>query len=152
MGEDPPGVERTFFCLKPDALEKRLVGEIISRIERKGLEIVGLKLLKIARDQAERLYEEHRGKPFYEGLVDYITSGPSIPMVVEGVNAIRLMRNLSGSTEPSEALPGTIRGDYAPGSPPGAIIRNLVHASDSEEDAEREIGIFFKDEEILRRI
>lgn len=149
MGEGPPGVERTFFCLKPDAVERGLVGEIISRIERKGLEIVGLKLIRITRDQAERLYEEHRGKPFYEGLLDYITSGPSIPMVVKGVNAIRLMRNLSGSTDPSEALPGTIRGDYAPGVPRGEIIRNLVHASDSAEKAEREIRIFFEEGEIV---
>lgn len=149
MGEAPPGIERTFFCLKPDAVEKGLVGEIISRIERKGLEIIGLKLVRITREQAERLYEEHRGKPFYEGLVDYMTSGPSIPMVVKGVNAIRLMRNLSGSTDPSEALPGTIRGDYAPGVPPGAIIRNLVHASDSPEKAEREISIFFGEGEIV---
>jgi nucleoside-diphosphate kinase len=149
MGARLPGVERTFFCLKPDAIEKGLIGEIISRIERKGLEIIALKLVRVTRDQAERLYEEHRGKPFYEGLVEYITSGPSIPMVVRGVNAIRLMRNLSGATDPSEALPGTIRGDYAPGSPPGATIRNLVHASDSKEKAEREIAIFFKEEEIV---
>ncbi len=142
-------MERTFVMIKPDGVQRCLIGEIISRLERKGLKIVAMKMMKIERDLAERHYEEHREKPFFESLVSYITSGPVVAMVVEGKNAVKVVRNLVGATNPVEASPGTIRGDFGM-----EIGRNVIHASDSKESAEREISLFFKPEEILdyRRI
>ncbi len=136
--------QRTLVLLKPDAVNRRLIGEIIARFERKGLKIVAMKMLWMDRKMAERHYEVHRGKPFYESLLDYITSGPIVAMVLEGDNAIAVVRRMMGKTNGQEAEPGTIRGDYSM-----SIQNNLVHGSDSEESAEREIGIFFSDEEIL---
>lgn len=142
-------MERTFVMIKPDAVQRGLIGEIISRLERKGLKIVAMKMLNVDRDLAERHYAEHREKPFFQSLVDYITSGPVVAMVVEGKNAVKVVRTLVGATNPQEALPGTIRGDFGMD-----IGRNVIHASDSLESAEREISLFFKPEEIIeyRRI
>ncbi len=137
-------MERTFVMIKPDGVQRCLVGEIISRIERKGLKIVAMKMMNVDRALAERHYEEHREKPFFQSLVNYVTSGPVIAMVVEGKNAVKIMRNLVGATNPIEASPGTIRGDFGM-----EIGRNVIHASDSKESAEREINLFFKPEEIV---
>ncbi len=137
--------ERTFVAIKPDGVERGLVGEIIHRFERRGLKLVGLKLMKVATETAEQHYGEHKGKPFYAGLVGFITSGPIVAMVLEGKNAVSLARQVIGSTNPSEAAPGTIRGDLALD-----IGRNLVHGSDSLASAKREIAIFFSDEEQIK--
>ncbi len=136
--------QKTLVLLKPDAVNRRLMGEIISRFEKKGLKIVAMKMLWLSRERAERHYEVHKGKPFYESLIDYITSGPIVAMVLEGENAIAVVRRMMGKTNGAEAEPGTIRGDYAM-----SIQNNLVHGSDSEESAAREIPIFFSEEEIL---
>lgn len=136
--------ERTFVMIKPDAMARGLVGEIISRFEKKGLKMVAAKLLKMDENMASKHYSEHIGKPFYESLVRFITSGPVLAMVWEGENAIKAVRKIVGKTDPHEAGPGTIRGDMA------AITRmNLVHASDSPESAIREISLFFRDYEII---
>jgi len=132
-------VEQTFAMLKPGVLSRRIAGEIVLRIERKGFDIVGLKLMQISRELAERHYAEHKDKPFFEELVSYITSGPVIAMVLQAEDAIRILRLLCGSTKPAEALPGTIRGDYAMHT-----NINIIHASDSPEAAAREIGLFFR--------
>lgn len=137
-------MERTFVMVKPDGVQRGLVGEIISRLERKGLKIVAMKMLKISREMAEKHYEEHKAKPFFSSLVSYITSGPVVAMVVEGKNAVKVVRKLVGATNPSEAEPGSIRGDFGLD-----IGRNVVHASDSLASAEREISLFFSSEEIL---
>ncbi len=137
-------MERTFVMLKPDAVQRAIIGEIISRLERKGLKIVAMKMLRVDRELAERHYAEHRGKPFFEGLVSYITSSPVVAMVVEGKDAVKVVRTLVGATNPVEAQPGTIRGDYGLD-----VGRNVIHASDSKESAEREISLFFKPEEIF---
>jgi len=136
--------ERTLVFLKPSAVIRGLMGEIISRIERKGLKITAMKLLKLSREKAEELYEMHKEKAFFQELVSHVTSGPVLAMVIEGPNAIAVMRNLIGKTNPLEASPGTIRGDYALN-----VTKNVIHASDSPENAEREIKIFFKEEEIV---
>ena len=137
-------LERTFAMLKPGVLSRRVVGEIILRIERKGFDIVGMKLMCIPRSLAEEHYAEHKAKPFFGELVDYITSGPVIAMVLEGEEAIPLLRRLCGPTKPLDAAPGTIRGDYTMNT-----NFNVIHASDSPESAEREIGLFFAAGEIL---
>ncbi len=142
-------MERTFVMVKPDGVQRGLVGEIVARFERRGLKIVAMKMLRIPREMAEKHYGEHVGKPFYEKLVSYITSGPVVAMVVEGKNAVRVVRDMMGKTNPVESPPGTIRGDYGL-----EIGRNVVHGSDSLASAEREINLFFKPEEMLdyRRI
>jgi len=137
-------VERTFVMVKPDGVQRGLVGEIISRLERKGLKIVAIKMLKIPMEMAEKHYEEHKNKPFFSSLISYITSGPVVAMVVEGKNAVKVVRKLVGATNPAEAEPGTIRGDFGLD-----LGRNVVHASDSITSADREIRLFFKDDEIL---
>jgi len=137
-------VERSFVMIKPDAVQRGIVGEVISRLERKGLKLCAMKMLKIDRQLAQRHYGEHEGKPFYEPLLRYITASPVVAMVIEGRNAISIIRKLVGATDVEEALPGTIRGDL--------VIHersNIVHASDSSEGATREIGIFFSEDEIL---
>ena len=131
-------VERTLVILKPDAVQRGLTGEIIGRLERRGLKIVGLDMRTIDRDVATRHYAEHEGKPFYAGLIDYITSGPVVLAVLEGPNAIEAARQLIGATNGIEAAPGSIRGDFAL-----EVRRNLVHGSDSDASAAREIKIFF---------
>ena len=138
--------QRTFVAIKPDGVERGLVGELISRFERRGLKIVGLKMLKVPKEMAESHYGEHKGKPFFDGLVSFITSAPLVAMVLEGKDAIALARQVIGATNPANAAPGTIRGDFAI-----EIGRNIVHGSDSPESAKREIGIFFKENEQLGR-
>lgn len=136
--------EKTFAMLKPGVLQRRLVGEIISRIERKGLQIVGLKLMQIDRNLAETHYAEHKERPFFGELTTYITSGPVVAMVIGGESAISMIRTLCGATKADQAAPGTIRGDYAL-----VTGMNIIHASDSPESASREIDLFFKENEIL---
>lgn len=136
--------ERTFVMLKPDAIQRGLVGEIVSRIERKGLKIAALKMIQLHRDLAERQYEVHRGKHFFEELVEFVTSAPVVVMVVEGEEAIKVIRGIMGATNPFEAEPGTIRGDFGLD-----LTKNLIHGSDSPETAQREIALFFKEEEVL---
>ncbi len=137
-------MERTLIIVKPDALQRGLAGEIIARFERRGLKLVGLKLMRIDEALANRHYGEHQGKPFFKGLVDFITSSPVIVGVLEGTNAITAVRTTMGATNPAAAGPGTIRGDYAL-----ELGRNMVHGSDSPESAEREIGLFFTPAELL---
>ncbi len=135
--------ERTFALLKPDAVQRGLAGGILSRFEHRGLKIVGLKLMRVSRPLAESYYAEHKGKPFYEPLMSYITSGPVVAMVLEGDGAVAIVRKMMGKTNSAEAEPGTIRGDFAL-----TIGRNVIHGSDSLESAKREIGFFFKPEEL----
>ncbi|PVU74578.1 nucleoside-diphosphate kinase [Sulfolobus sp. SCGC AB-777_G06] len=130
--------------IKPDGVKRRLVGEIISRFEKRGFNIVAMKMVHIDRTTAERLYEEHKGKSFFEELINYITSGPVVCMVVEGEEAVTVVRKMIGNTDPKEAPPGTIRGDYAL-----TKAENVIHASDSEEKAKREMSIFFVEKEIV---
>jgi nucleoside-diphosphate kinase len=133
-------LEQTLVILKPDAVQRGLIGEIMRRLEDRGLKIVALDMRTIGRDIAARHYAEHEGKPFYAGLIDYITSGPVVLMVLEGPNAIAVTRATMGKTNPAEALPGTIRGDL------GLMTgRNLIHGSDGPESAQREIALFFGD-------
>jgi nucleoside-diphosphate kinase len=131
-------MEQTLVLVKGDGVRRRLVGEIIRRIEAKSLDIDALKKMDVSRELAEEHYAEHREKPFFEELVDFITSTPVVAMRVRGEGAIKVMRNLMGSTNPAEAAPGTIRGDLALNLPD-----NLVHGSDSPESAQRELGLFF---------
>lgn len=135
---------RCFTMLKPGVVNRRLVGEVISRLEKKGFKLIGLKMIKISEELASNHYGEHKEKPFYKELVDYITSGPVVAMVWEADDCVSLMRKVVGSTKPSEALPGTIRGDFCMHT-----SMNIIHASDSDESAQREIGLFFKNEEII---
>lgn len=137
-------MERTYVMVKPDGVRRGLIGEIVRRIERRGLKITAMRMKTITREEAEEHYAEHRGKPFFQELIDFITSGPSVSMVVEGENAIRIMRAINGATNPVEAAPGTIRGDLAI-----ETGRNVVHGADSRESAEREIKIHFTDDEIV---
>lgn len=132
------GTERSYAMIKPDGVQRGLVGDVISRIEAKGYRIVAMKMLTIPRDLAERHYGEHRDKPFFENLVSFITSGPVVAMVLEGEDAIAGWRGLMGATNPADAAPGTIRGDYA-----STIDENVAHGSDAPETAQREIGLFF---------
>ncbi|MHC1566694.1 MAG: nucleoside-diphosphate kinase [Candidatus Syntropharchaeia archaeon] len=136
-------IERTFLMVKPDGVQRGLVGEIISRFEKRGFKIVGLKLTRIDRETAKKHYAEHEGKPFFDGLVDYITSAPTVSMVIEGKNAVSVVRKMVGATDPKNAPPGTIRGDFAL-----EVGRNIIHASDSPESAEREISLFFNESEL----
>jgi len=137
-------VERTLIILKPDCLQRRLMGRVIARFEDKGLSIVAMKMVQITRDLAQRLYAPHQGKPFYPGLIDYITSGPLVVMVVAGPRAIDVSRKLMGKTFGFEAEPGTIRGDFG-----ASKTLNLIHGSDSPESAATEIALLFKPQEIL---
>lgn len=136
--------ERTFVMIKPDGIKKGLVGEIISRFERKGLNLLELKLVRISREEAEELYEIHKGKPFFEPLVNYVTSGPVVVTILEGKGAIKTVRSMVGATDPQEALPGTIRGDFAL-----TIEENIIHASDSLESFRREAPIFFGEKSLF---
>jgi nucleoside-diphosphate kinase len=138
-------MEHTFIMVKPDGVERRLVGEIVRRFEQKGLRLVGMKLLLPSRELAENHYAMHRERPFFQDLVNFITSGPVVAMVWEGPNAVRLSRALIGATNPLDAAPGTIRGDFAT-----EITTNLVHGSDAVETAEKEIALWFRPEELLR--
>lgn len=140
-------MDRTFLMVKPDGVQRGLIGEILSRFERKGLQLVAAKLLQITPELAEKHYAEHVGKPFYPPLVDFITSGPVFAMVWQGDNAIALARALIGKTDAIDAAPGTIRSDYAVHT-----NFNLIHGSDSPESAKREIGIFFSDHELVQYV
>ena len=137
-------MERTLIIFKPDAVQRGLCGEILTRFERKGLQIVGLKLMRIRRTLAETHYEPHRGKPFYEGLVRFMTSSPVVVLALAGKDAIAISRKMMGATFGSKAEPGTIRGDYGVSN-----SFNLIHGSDAPESAQREIGLFFKPEELV---
>ena len=138
-------MERSLVILKPDAIQRGLVGAILGRLERRGLKIIGMKLIHMDRDLAERHYADHKGKSFFAGTVEYITSGPVVVLVIAGENVIQMIRNTVGATNPLNAAPGTIRGDYAV-----TIGRNLIHASDSPENGEKELKNFFGDDELLQ--
>lgn len=137
-------MERTYVMVKPDGVHRNLAGEIISRYEKKGYKLAGMKLLRLSREMAEKHYAEHVGKGFFAGLVQYITSGPVVAMVLEGKDVVAGVRAMNGATNPANAAPGTIRGDLGI-----EVGRNVVHASDSVESAQREIAIYFKPEELL---
>ncbi len=132
-------MEQTFLMIKPDGVRRQLVGEIIRRFEAKGFTLTALQMVTPTRKQAEAHYEVHRGKAFFEGVVDFISSGPVVAMIWEGDDIVALARKLMGATKPSESLPGTIRGDYA-----NTTEQNLIHGSDSVENAQVEIGIWFQ--------
>lgn len=135
--------ERTFAMIKPDAVQRGFIGKIIQRFEQKGIKIVAMKLVAVDRTLAEKHYGVHKGKPFFEPTVQYITSSPVVAMVLEGVNVIEMVRHMSGATDPQKAAMGTIRGDY------GQFIgRNIIHASDGKETASFEINLWFSEEEI----
>lgn len=139
-------VEQTLSIIKPDAVSKNLIGAIVSRFEQAGLKIVAQRMLLLSRAQAEGFYAEHQGKPFFDGLVDFMTSGPVVVQVLSGENAIVLNRELMGATDPAKAAPGTIRADYAE-----AINKNAVHGSDSPTSAAREVAYFFATHEVNLR-
>jgi nucleoside-diphosphate kinase len=136
--------ERTLVLIKPDAVQRGLAGEIIGRLERRGLHPVGIKLMNVSTALAERHYGEHRGKPFFDGLVEFITSSPVVAMVWEGPDAVALVRTMMGTTNPAASAPGTIRGDLAV-----SLAMNVIHGSDSRESAAREVAIFFDDGELV---
>jgi len=129
---------KTFFMIKPDGVQRNLVGEIISRVEAKGFSITKIKMMTISKELAKEHYGEHKDKPFFNDLVSFITSGPVVAMQVEGENVVLQIRNLMGATNPSESTPGSIRGDLAT-----ELDKNVVHGSDSDESAERELELFF---------
>ncbi len=137
-------MEKTFVMIKPDGIQRRLIGDIIARFEKAGIKIVAMKFLMVSKKMAEKHYAIHKGKPFYDGLIKYITSGPVVAMVLEGNNVIERVRKMVGATDPKDAMPGTIRGDYAQ-----EIGRNIVHASDSLKTAQHEIKLWFSKEEIV---
>ena len=137
-------MERTLVILKPDAVQRGLVGEIIQRLERRGLQLISLKMLAVDRALAERHYAVHQGKSFYDGLIAYITSSPVVVGVFAGANAVLIVRNTVGATRPYEAAPGTIRGDLAVD-----VGRNLIHASDSVENGEAEVALWFRPDELV---
>ena len=137
-------VERTLVIVKPDGVQRGLIGPLLSRLEARGLKIVGLKLVQVSQDLAARHYAEHEGKPFYPGLLTYITSAPVIVACVEGTSAVQMVRNSVGATNPLNAAPGTVRGDLALD-----IGRNLIHASDAPATAERELALWFQDAELV---
>ncbi|MRG86404.1 nucleoside-diphosphate kinase [Salinibacillus xinjiangensis] len=137
-------MEKTFLMVKPDGVQRELVGEIVSRFEKKGFQLVGAKLMQITKELAEEHYGEHKDKPFFGELVGFITSGPVFAMVWEGENVIATARQMMGKTNPQEAAPGTIRGDYGV-----TVGKNVIHGSDSPGSAEREINLFFENDQIL---
>lgn len=136
--------ERTLVLIKPDGVQRLLVGRILDRYEQRGLKIVAMKLVQVDRALAEQHYAVHREKPFFQGLVDFITSAPLVALALEGLNAIAICRSINGATKPVDAAPGSIRGDFAL-----EVGQNLVHASDSPENAEHELALWFKPAELL---
>jgi nucleoside-diphosphate kinase len=136
--------ERTLILIKPDGVQRALIGRIVDRYEQRGLRIVGMKMLGVPRDLAEQHYDVHRDKPFFAGLIEFITSGPLVAMCLEGPNAISVCREINGATRPSQAAPGSIRGDLALDTG-----HNLVHGSDSPETAAREVALWFKPDELV---
>lgn len=139
-------VERTLSIIKPDAVAKNVIGEIVSRFEKAGLQIVAQRMMHLSKEKAGGFYAEHEGRPFYESLVEFMTSGPVVVQVLEGENAVAANRELMGATNPAEAASGTIRADFADGMP-----NNAAHGSDSATSAAREISYFFADEEVCAR-
>ena len=139
-----PELERTFVMIKPDAVARRLTGEIVERFERRGFVVRGMKLIRVTDVQASGHYAEHEGKPFYPGLIEFIRSGPAVAMVLEGPAAVSTVRTMMGATNPLDSAPGTMRGDYAL-----ELGENVVHGSDSVESAEREIAIYFSADELV---
>ena len=137
-------MEQTLVLIKPDGVQRSLIGEIVTRLERRGLKLRGMKFMQMTRELASVHYEAHIGKPFYDGLVGYITSGPIVAMVWEGKDAIQIVRTTMGATNAAAAAPGTIRGDFAV-----EIGRNLVHGSDGPESAAREVALFFQEAELV---
>ncbi len=137
-------MERTFIAIKPDGVQRQLVGSIIQRLEIRGFKLVGLKLMQVSRELAEAHYAEHQERPFFQGLVSFITSGPVVAMVWEGKGVVAAARKLIGKTNPLDSEPGTIRGDYAID-----IGRNIIHGSDGIETAQREIALWFQESELL---
>lgn len=137
-------MEKSFVMVKPDGVQRELVGEIIRRFEKKGVKIIGLKLMKINEELAKQHYAVHNGKIFFNDLIKFIISGPVVAMVFEGENVINIVRKMIGATDPTNAMPGTIRGDFVLDTG-----QNVIHASDSIENAKREIGLFFKEEELI---
>ena len=137
-------MERTLVLAKPDAVQRGLIGEVVARLERRGLKLTGTKFLRVSRELAEQHYAVHQGKPFYESLVNYIISAPVLAMVWEGPNAVAAVRQTMGSTRPTEAAPGTLRHDFAL-----TVGRNLTHASDTPENGENEVSLWFKPEELV---
>ena len=137
-------MERTLVLVKPDGVQRGLIGEVISRLEHRGLRLVSAKFMQVSQDLAETHYAIHKGKPFYEGLIRYITSAPVMAMVWEGPNAVVAVRQTMGSTRPTEAAPGTLRHDFAL-----EVGRNLTHASDEPANAEKEVALWFKREELV---
>ncbi|CAM3781732.1 nucleoside-diphosphate kinase [Xenorhabdus thuongxuanensis] len=139
-------IERTFSIIKPNAVKKDVIGSIYARFESAGFKIIAAKMLHLTREQAEGFYAEHKGRPFFDGLVEFMTSGPIMVQVLEGENAVQRHRDLMGATNPDNALAGTLRADYA-----DSFTENAVHGSDSTESASREIAYFFSDDEIFPR-
>ena len=137
-------MERTLVLVKPDGVQRGLIGEVISRLERRGLRLVAAKFMNVSRQLAETHYAIHKGKPFYDGLISYITSAPVMAMVWEGPNAVAAVRQTMGATRPTEAAPGTLRHDFAL-----EVGRNLTHASDEPSNAEKEVALWFKKEELV---
>ncbi|MBS4176565.1 nucleoside-diphosphate kinase [Lederbergia citrea] len=137
-------MEKTFLMVKPDGVQRELIGEILTRFEKKGFQLVGAKLMTISNELAEEHYGEHKERPFFGSLVDFITSGPVFAMVWQGENVISTARQMMGSTNPKDAAPATIRGDYGL-----TVGKNIIHGSDSPESAEREISLFFKEGELV---
>ena len=137
-------LERTFLAIKPDGVQRRLVGEIIRRFETKGFTLVGLKFMKVSKELAEQHYDVHRERPFFPGLVEFIISSPVVAMVWEGEGVVAAARKIIGATNPLTSEPGTIRGDFGIN-----VGRNLIHGSDAQETAQREIALWFKDEELV---
>lgn len=137
-------MEKTFIMVKPDGVQRNVIGEVVKRFEAKGFKLVAAKLMQISNELAEKHYGEHKDKPFFGELVDFITSGPVFAMVWEGENVIKTARNMMGATNPAEAAPGTIRGDFGL-----TVGKNVIHGSDSPESAEREINLFFNEDELI---
>jgi nucleoside-diphosphate kinase len=137
-------VERTFVLVKPDGVQRGLIGEVIARLERRGLRLVGAKFMQVSKELAETHYAIHKGKPFYDGLISYIISAPVMAMVWEGPNAVAAVRQTMGSTRPTEAAPGSVRHDFGL-----EVGRNLTHASDSIENGQAEVALWFKEEELV---
>ncbi|WP_422123418.1 nucleoside-diphosphate kinase [Planococcus sp. X10-3] len=137
-------MEKTFLMVKPDGVQRNVIGEIVARFEKKGYNLAGAKLMQISTELAEEHYGEHKERPFFGELVEFITSGPVFAMVWEGENVILTARQMMGATNPKDAASGTIRGDFAV-----TVGKNMIHGSDSAESAEREIGLFFKEEELV---
>lgn len=137
-------MEKSFVMIKPDGVQRELIGEIIGRFEKKGVKIIGLKLMILSKEKAEKHYECHKGKNFFDDLIKFIISGPVVAMVFEGENVIEIVRKMAGATDPANANPGTIRGDFVLD-----MGQNVIHTSDSLENAKREIEIFFNEEELI---